>query len=273
MPELVQVALADIDEPLLPIRVAMDDLKLAELQQSMAEIGLIQPVTVIKDDLRFSLGPGHRRFVAAKNLGWKTITALVYEPAEYNEHAAMLAENRHREDLSAAEEAIWFSEVIEKCKLDEEGACKHFNVTPDYLGDRLRLLRQDEEVFKALLARQINFTVARELNKCEDTAHRRYLLDIAVRSGYSARVIADMVRQWRAHQPVQPPTQPAPAPAAPAPVAEPYRVECALCGGGKDPWNLIDVKMHRWEWDLILKRLKEQRGGEECDSSDSATVN
>jgi ParB family transcriptional regulator, chromosome partitioning protein len=257
----------------MPARVAMDDLKLAELMGSMKEIGLIQPVTLIVDGPRYRLGPGHRRFTAAINLGWREITALVYQPEEYSEHAAMLAENRFREDMSAAEEAIWFAEVREKFSLDEDALCKHFNVTPDYLGDRLRLLRGDNEVFRHLLAREINFSVARELNKCEDEPHRRYLLDIAVRCGYPARVISDMVRQWRANNPEQPPTQPAPTPAASAPLAEPFRVECALCGGGKDPWNLIDVKLHKWEWEWILKQLKKQAEGGECDLSNSTTVN
>ena len=273
MPELKRIALPDIDEPPTPARVAMDDLKMSELMKSMSEIGLLNPITLKRLDLRYEIECGHRRFIAAKNLGWKEITALVYEPAELVEGASMLAENVFREDLSAAEEAVLFAEAQEKYQLDEAGLCARFHVTPDYLGDRMRLLRQDQEVFGALMRREINFSVARELNKCEDQAHRRYLLDIAQRTGYAARVIADMIRQFRQQQSPTQSTPVAPEPAASTPVADPYRVECVLCGGHKDPYNLITIQIHKWEWELILKQLGKSEGEDTCDSSGSKTVN
>lgn len=256
MPELRTIALADIDEPPLAARVAMDEGKLNELMQSLTSIGLMQPIGVKPRDGRFEIEYGHRRFTAAMRLGWHHIMALVYQPNEIVEGAAMLAENIHREELSAAEEALLFAESQEKFGLDEAGLCKRFNVTPDYLGDRLRLLRMGGKVFESALARRINFSVARELNKCEDEQHRNYLLDIAERSGCSARVVTDYVRQWRVSaSPVTSTTPAPPANTVPTPI-EPYRIECALCGGGKDPWNLIDVKLHKWEWEMIQEQIK-----------------
>lgn len=266
MPELKQVALADIDEPPIAARAAMDEGKLTELQMSMAMIGLLSPIGVKVTGPRFEIEYGHRRFVCATRLGWRQINALVYAPGEIAEGAAMLAENNMREELSAAEEALLFAESQEKYSLDEEGLCKRFNVSPDYLGDRMRLLRQDEMVFKALLAREINFSVARELNKCEDEPHRRYLLDIVLRSGCSARVVADYVRQWRVALPQNKPTEPAPAAPTDAPPVAPYRPECAICGGHRDPYNLVTILIHKWEWEMIQKQLKLVGQGEECES-------
>lgn len=266
MPELKQIALADIDEPPIAARAAMDEGKLGELMQSMGAIGLLSPIGIKVNGSRYEIEYGHRRFVSATRLGWRQINALVFAAGEIAEGAAMLAENNMREDLSAAEEALLFAESQERYKLDEEGLCKRFNVSPDYLGDRLRLLRQDELVFKALLARDINFSVARELNKCEDEAHRRYLLDIVLRSGCSARVVADYVRQWRVALPQDKPTNnPPPAPAD-APPVEPYRPECAICGGHRDPYNLVTILIHKWEWEMIQKQLKLVGKGEECES-------
>lgn len=255
MPELKQVALADIDEPPLPARMAMDDEKLNALAQNMAAIGLLSPICLKANDLRYEIEAGHRRFVAARLLGWRDIRALVYQPGELAEGAAMLAENIYREDLSAAEEAILFEQTREKYNLDEAGLCARFHVTPDYLGDRMRLLRDDKDVFAALLARKITFTVARELNKCKYDDDRRYLLDIAIRTEYGGRVIADQRRQLEAQhmgtQVAQPPEQPA----TDVPQAEPYRLECAICGGHKDPFNLVIVHIHKWEWEQILEKL------------------
>lgn len=262
MPETRLILLSEIDAPPTPARVAMDDQKLAELRESMRTTGLIQPIAVVAEDGRYTLHCGHRRLICAQDLEWESIRAEVYHPSETAALAAMLHENIFREDLSAAEEALLFAQAAEEQHLDEAGLCALFHVNADYLGDRMRLLRDDEKVFQALLARQINFSVARELNKCPDQEHRRYLLDIAVRTGYAARVIAGMVRQWRMNtQPAPVIPSPAPADASPEPAAE-YRQECCICGGYKDPWAMVNVMIHKHELDAILAGLKEHATAE-----------
>jgi ParB/RepB/Spo0J family partition protein len=256
MPETKLIELSLIDAPTMPARVAMDDQKLSELAASMRAIGLLQAIGVVQKAGRYEIEYGHRRYTCACDLGWATISCQVFQPDEIAAGAAMLAENIYHEELSAAEEALLFQEHRQKYNLDEAGLCARFHISPDYLGDRIRLLRGDKGVFDALLARRIKFAVARELNKCEDEAHRHYLLDIAVRTGYSARVMADHVRQFRAQQ--------QPASAAPtvdaAPTAtvqvEPYKQECCLCGGHRDPWNLESVMIHRDELAALRKQLE-----------------
>lgn len=256
MPETRFISLAEIDPPPTPARVAMDDGKLAELRESMRVDGLFQAIGVVEDDGRYRIEYGHRRYTCACDLGWATIECKVYKPSEIAQGAAMLAENIYHEELSAAEEALLFAEHRELYHLDEAGLCARFHVSPDYLGDRFRLLRGDPQVFDALLKRRIVFAVARELNKCPDEAHRRYLLDVAITTGYSSKVMADHVRQWRNNQTPQPapvvqPTnleQPAPAPE--------YRQECCLCGGYRDPWAMVNVMIHKAELEAILEQLK-----------------
>jgi ParB family chromosome partitioning protein len=256
MPEQRDIELSEIDAPPLPARTAMDEQKLAELQKSMSDIGLVQSIVVIKKEGRYEIQAGHRRFVCANALQWRTIRCTVFEPWEIPEAAAMLAENIHREDLSAAEEALLFQEHRERYNLNEAELCARFKVSPDYLGDRLRLFRGDPLIFDALLARRINFSVARILNTCEDEAHRRYLLDVAISTGYSAAVMASHVKQWRANaQPQAAQVLPPPTAEQPAPAPE-YRVECVICGGWRDPWEMVSVMIHKRELEAILESLK-----------------
>jgi len=256
MPEFKRVLMRDIDEPQLAARCAMDDQKLAELAESMATIGLIEPIALHERDGRYEIEAGHRRYICARKLAWVEIPALVFAKGELAEGAAMLAENIHREDLSAAEEAILFQQTREKYNLDEAGLCERFKVSPGYLGDRIALLRGDERVFQALAARQINFSVARELNKCDDEAHRRYLLQLAIDTSYSARVIEGMVREWRRNQVPQSPAPPPPIEAVEHPAPQPYRMACEFCGGDLDPWELVQIWVHRRELDDIKAALR-----------------
>jgi len=262
MPETKLIQLSMIDEPEMPVRSQMDDKLLAELMESMAREGQLQAIGVLAVDGRYSLRWGHRRYVCACQLRWETIRAEVWLPSEVNGDAGMIAENRYREPVNAADEALLFAQHQMKDELDEAGLCARFHVSPDYLGDRLRLLRQDPEVFTALREGRINFSVARELNKCPDEPHRRYLLDIAARTGYSAAVMADHVRQWRAHNTPQvapvsvssPSTEPAPE--------HPGRIECAFCGGYRDPWALVNVWVHQDELEAIREHMEKAAQGE-----------
>jgi len=265
MPELRKIPLADIDEPRLPARVAMDEHKLRELAASMRDIGLLQPISVVRRDLRFEIEAGHRRFMAAKELDWRDIPALVFEPGELVEGAAMLAENIIREDLNAAEEAVLFAQSQEKFNLDEAGLVDRFRRTPDYIGDRLRLLRDDEQVFNALLARRINFSVARELNKCEDQDHRRYLLDAALRGDVGARTVAGWIRDWRVNTRHVTPGEATTVPAETVHEQVDGTPECVFCGGRKDPWNLENVYIHKWELAEIKRILQRPAETPECE--------
>lgn len=255
MPEFRRVALHEIDQPTLPMRSQMDDAKLHELAANIRDVGLLQPIGIFARDGRYEIEFGHRRYLAVEKLGWPDIPALVFAPDELQNGAAMVAENTVREDVNSAEEAVFYAQLLERFGWDEATLCAKVKRSPDYIGDRLRLLRQDEQVFNAVLRDQINFSVARELNKCPDEAMRRYFLDQAIRSGTSARVVRQWIDDFRGtQQPTRVAASNADAP-QPAPDQPAYRLACEFCGGDKDPYNLVHIAVHRWELAEIKKVL------------------
>jgi len=272
MPVTRMLQLTEIDPPDTPVRSRMDDAKLAELCESMKQDGQIHPICVVDQDGRYMIKVGHRRYVAASMLGWTEIRAEVYHPSEWNGDAAMIAENRCREKVNPVDEALLFAEHQMRDNLDEAGLCARFHVSPDYLGDRFRLLRGDEKVCDALQTNQITFAVARELNKCPDQEHRRYLLDIAIRTGYSSRVMADHVRQWRANAAPTPAATPANDPIIEPQPVEPHSFACHFCGGHKDPWNIVTVQIHKHELEMFEAFMETLADPKTCSSNDSPTA-
>ena len=75
---------------------------LESLKESMGSKGLLQPVTVIgpKDDGTYELIMGQRRFLAAEDLGWKEISAIVIKgPVDRITKIEMsLSENIHSQE-------------------------------------------------------------------------------------------------------------------------------------------------------------------------------
>jgi ParB family chromosome partitioning protein len=253
--ELRSIRLGLIDEPDLPARETMDQDSLENLQASMAEVGLLSPIVVVVSGERFRVVAGHRRLLAARFLKWEAIRAFIYPAGWRDELAAQLHENIIREDLNPAQEAIFFAQLLERHKLDEAGLCAAVKRTPDYVAARLALLRGDERIFESLRAGHISFAVARVLNRFPDQAMRRYYFDAALRSGTSARVVEEWLRDWQANQVPGAPAAPAPsAPLAPVSV-EVTPIRCFFCGGGLDPYNLVTVMIHKWELAEIQRRL------------------
>ncbi|MGH9378988.1 MAG: hypothetical protein ACRD1I_09330, partial [Terriglobia bacterium] len=102
---------------------------------------------------------------------------------------------------------------------------------------------------------EISFASARELNKFADETMRRYYLDAAIRSGCSSRVVTTWLQEWRSQQvgPIAVAVEPEAAVEA---VTPPPHIDCCFfCGGAKDPYNLVTVRIHRWELDELQKRL------------------
>lgn len=158
--------------------------------------------------------------------------------------------------MNPAEEAVFIAQLIDKRHLDEAGICKLLHRTPNYIADRLRLLRNDMKVFEALRAGQINYATARELNKCTDETMRRYFLDSAIRSGCASRIVTQWIVDWQNAHATTDPTPAVPVDAGPEPAAEVHWDACAMCGGDKDPYNLISVRVHKWEWEAFLREWR-----------------
>lgn len=284
LPEFARIELSRILEPEMPARSQMSDAAMQDLVASLAAIGQIEPITVERCEGMFEIITGHRRFLAARELKWDTLAALIYPEGESRVVAMRLHENAVREDLNPAEEALWMAQVREQLALDEAGLCAAFKRSEEYIASRFALLRGDPEIFGALQRGEIRLGVAHELNRIGDESMRRYYLTCAVRSDPPARVVRQWVADWKAH--LQPTMEgaieaarasvgdagvPSGEPGAnggnrasvnaPGP-GEPGFFGCGLCGGTRDPSNLISVMIHKWEWEHIQEQLRKVQRGE-----------
>ena len=283
LPTFMRIPVARIIEPALPARVQMSGEGMSDLIESMREVGQIEPITVEQHEGMFELITGHRRYLAARSLQWSELNAMVWAEGTPSKLAMMLHENSVREALNPAEEAIFMAQAQEQLGLDEQGLMKTFKRGADYVAGRLALLRGDKDVFLALQAGEINIGVAHELNRITDHGMLLYYLDCAKRSNPPARVVHQWVNDWKLRAGAQlagkPPAvgaQPetpgadgdggvpvsAGAGSSPDTPAEPKPFfGCELCGGDRDPYNLVTVRIHMWEWDRIQETVRKVAQG------------
>lgn len=261
--ELLDVPVGLIDAPALPSRSQMDDQKLDELTASLRAIGLQQPLTLARTGERFEVIAGHRRSIAAARAGLVTVPALVYPSRDAALEAAKFAENYYREDLNPADEAIWFSELLDRdCDGDVDKLCAQLHLKRSFVEGRLLLFQGDAEIFNALRAGKITIGVAHQLNRCKATNYRRMLLHQAIVGGATTSVVSGWIMDWENQDRAQGVTTAAPAvEPAPAPVPETNYFTCACCLGTDNvhlmkPINIHDHCFRAIVWPL----LKSYRG-------------
>ena len=244
--EFREVPLGLIDAPELASRTTMDESLLDELTASIRSIGLVNPITLARTGDRYEVIAGHRRTLAARRAGLAAVPSIVYPTIDAALEAIKYAENRHREELNPADEAIWFHELLERdCGGDVDRLCEQLGEKRTYVEGRLLLFLGDPSVFEMLQRGAIKIGVAHELNKCTDERMRRYFLDAAIRGGATVAVVSGWVQDWKREAGLQAPAGGNIfAASIPAAVPDTHYFTCACCGGTDNVHLMVPVNMH-----------------------------
>jgi ParB family chromosome partitioning protein len=121
--------------------------ELVELQQSLQASGLLQPISVRpREDGKFELIAGERRFRAAGRLGWTAIPAIVRDVSDEQLLSLALVENLQREDLNAIEEAEGYRQLINEFGLAHQQIAQAVGKDRSTVTNALRLLALPDEV-------------------------------------------------------------------------------------------------------------------------------
>ena len=114
---------------------------------SMQASGLIQPVAVRpRQDGKFELIAGERRFRAATRLGWTTIPAHIRDVSDEQLLSLALVENLQREDLNPIEEAEGYRQLISEFGLAHHQVAQAVGKDRSTITNALRLLALPDDV-------------------------------------------------------------------------------------------------------------------------------
>lgn len=152
-------------------RREFDEESLKGLAESIKKHGVIQPVSVKKDDGSYILVSGERRLRASKLIGNKTIPAFIMEvDSDAKMIELAIIENVQRENLNPIEVANGYHRLIEECKYTQEKVAENVGKERSTVTNFLRLLRLPETVQDLLRTGQISMGHARTLLGLSDSA-------------------------------------------------------------------------------------------------------
>jgi ParB family transcriptional regulator, chromosome partitioning protein len=133
-------------------RKTFGDIELIELADSIRQKGLLQPIIARPDRQRggFEIVAGERRWRAAQRAGVHTVPVIVRDLSDQEAAEFALIENVQRTDLNPIEEAIGYSELIEKFGYTQEQVAEVIGKSRSHLANTMRLLKLPASV-QALL--------------------------------------------------------------------------------------------------------------------------
>lgn len=173
-----------------------DEESLRELSDSIAEIGIVQPITLRKmDDGTFQIIAGERRWRASKQAGKQSIPAYIRTADDENVMEMALIENIQREDLNSVEIALAYQHLLEQYHLTQEKLSERIGKNRTTITNYLRLLRLPAQVQVALQKKEIDMGHARALLSLDNPALQIKVYKEIVREGLSVRKVEEMVKR------------------------------------------------------------------------------
>ena len=160
----LEIPLDQIERNPFQTRTHFDEVKLAELAQSIQASGVVQPIVVKSiGDHRFQLITGERRWLASRKAGKATIPAIVRQVSDEQAMEMTIVENLQRADLNPMEQARAYQRLSQDFKLTQEQMATRTGKERASVANFLRLLRLPDSVQQKVESGDLSFGHARTL--------------------------------------------------------------------------------------------------------------
>ena len=182
-------------------RKFFDEEHLAELQTSLTEVGMLQPIAVRErtaeepreDGARFELVMGERRLRAATALGWETIPAIVRGTADEELLREALLENIHRVQLNPLEEGAAYRQLLEEFNVTQDELAKKIGRSRPQISNMIRLLSLPATVQSKVAAGVLTAGHARALLGLDSADSQEHIAERIISEGLSVRSTEELV--------------------------------------------------------------------------------
>ncbi len=176
-------------------RREFDGEALQELADSIAEIGIIQPITLRElENGRYQIIAGERRWRASQIAGLSSIPAYIRTADDENVMEMALIENIQRQDLNSIEIALAYQHLIDAYHLTQERLSERVGKKRATVANYLRLLKLPASIQVAIQNHTIDTGHARALLALDDPKNQLKLFNEIQHKGYSVRQVEDMIK-------------------------------------------------------------------------------
>lgn len=175
-------------------RKVFDSENLERLADSIAEHGVIQPLTVRPYGDGYQIVAGERRWRAARMAGLSEVPVRIMELSDVQTMQIALIENLQREDLNPIEEAMGYQELIERFDMKQEDVAKKVGKARSSVANSLRLLSLPEDVRVMVRGGELSKGHCKAIMACQDEKLMAELANKVIKEGVSVRALEKLIK-------------------------------------------------------------------------------
>jgi len=191
-------------------RTNFNEESLRELSTSIKELGVIQPITVRKQEYnKYQLISGERRLRASKLAGLTHIPAYIRIANDNDSLVMALVENIQRHDLDPIEIALSYQRLIDEIQLTQEQMSDRVGKKRSTIANYLRLLKLDPIIQTGIRDGFITMGHGRAIINIEDHDAQADIYQKIVSENLSVRETEALVKSY--HEGTPAPTEKLPA--------------------------------------------------------------
>lgn len=192
----VKLKIMDIEPNRDQPRKIFDEDALAELADSIAKHGVIQPLLVRPmPDGSYQLVAGERRWRASRMAGLTEVPVVIKELSDDEAMALALIENLQREDLNAIEEAQGIKALMDTLSLTQDEAAERVGKSRPAVANALRLLKLPDSVIALVSDGKLSPGHARALLGFKDEHDIIETADLIIEKGLTVRDVEKLVKK------------------------------------------------------------------------------
>lgn len=196
--------------------------RLEELAQSIRANGIIQPLILRRNNERYELVAGERRWRAARLAGLTRVPVVIQEFANERLLELALIENIQREDLNAIETAHAFDRLAREMGLSHEEIGRRTGKDRSSIANSIRLLKLPLEIQQLVAEGRLAMGQARAILAVPEAKDQISLAEKASAQSLSTRQVEALVRN------MVEPRNPKPEPGPPRQAVDDPNVKAAV---------------------------------------------
>lgn len=186
--KLKELKLADIVRDEEQPRRDFSEEAIEALATSIKEHGVLQPIVVTKEEGKYKIVAGERRWRAAKLAGLERIPAIVRTLDSQNRLELSIIENAQREDLNPLELATAYAKLGSQFNMSSEDIAAKVGKSKISIEATMRLLNLPDSAKQIMVKEKLSEGVMRPLIS-RDEATINKILPRIVKEGWTARQV------------------------------------------------------------------------------------
>jgi len=191
-------------------RTIFSEEDLEHLKDSIIEQGILQPVLVRKQNDKYELIAGERRFRAARRANISRIPAIIRNLSDEQVLEVSIIENIQRANLNPLEEAEAYHRLITEFEYTQEMVAKKIGKNRSTITNFLRLRKLPGAISKSLAQNQISMGHARALLGAGAQALQIKAWETVISRDLSVRATEQLVKRIKEKADVPEPASPTP---------------------------------------------------------------